>query len=80
MWNGSYEYYYDNRQLEEKGNYKNGEREGPWVGYYRNGTVNRYWTGYLQKCKEDFRLNTFKIHLLLFFNNLDSKNPLPYPI
>jgi hypothetical protein len=33
--------YYDNGQLDTKGNYKNGLRDGVWETYYWNGTLER---------------------------------------
>ena len=37
--------YYDNGQLSHKGNYKNSNKEGAWVGYNEDGTVNKEDTG-----------------------------------
>ena len=37
--NGVVEHYYDNGQLEEKGNYMNGKKEGVWKIYYDNGKL-----------------------------------------
>jgi antitoxin component YwqK of YwqJK toxin-antitoxin module len=37
--------YYDNSQLSHKGNYKNSNKEGAWVGYLKDGTVFKDWTG-----------------------------------
>jgi antitoxin component YwqK of YwqJK toxin-antitoxin module len=31
--------YYDNGQLSFKETYKDGKKEGPWVGYYKNGQL-----------------------------------------
>jgi antitoxin component YwqK of YwqJK toxin-antitoxin module len=31
--------YYDSGQLEWKGTYKDGEKEGPWVRYHKNGQL-----------------------------------------
>jgi antitoxin component YwqK of YwqJK toxin-antitoxin module len=33
--------YYDNGQLSHKGNYKNSNKEGAWVGYNEDGTVDK---------------------------------------
>ena len=33
-WNGSFESYYTDGQLKEKVEYKDGKRDGPWVGYF----------------------------------------------
>ena len=48
-WKGSYnktgqktgwwESYYEDGQLDEKGNFKDGKQEGPWIGYYDNGQL-----------------------------------------
>ena len=36
---GPFEAYYDNGQLEEKGIYKDGQRDGPYEFYYDNGQL-----------------------------------------
>ena len=42
---GHFESYWDNGQLESKGNMNNGEEEGRWVEYKRDGFVNKQRTG-----------------------------------
>ena len=37
-------YYYDG-QLMEKGHYKDGKKDGPWVSYHADGTVDEKDTG-----------------------------------
>ena len=37
--------YYDNGQLSHKGNYKNSNKEGAWVGYNEDGTAWKEYTG-----------------------------------
>ena len=51
MREGPWVTYYDNGQLETKGNYKNGKWDGPWIGYRRSGRL--YWKGdYKNELKE----------------------------
>ena len=52
MKDGLIEEFYDNGQLERKGNYKDRKREGPWEWYYENGQLeerenykNGIWNG-----------------------------------
>jgi membrane associated rhomboid family serine protease/antitoxin component YwqK of YwqJK toxin-antitoxin module len=35
---GTYKKYYDNGVLQEQGDYRNGKREGLWLGFHQNGT------------------------------------------
>lgn len=35
---GTYKKFYDNGVLQEQGDYRNGKREGLWIGQHRNGT------------------------------------------
>ena len=32
-------FYHENGQLDFKGNYKNGKKEGAWVAYHKNGQL-----------------------------------------
>ena len=41
MKDGLIEEFYDNGQLERKGNYKDRKREGPWEWYYENGQLSQ---------------------------------------
>ena len=36
---GKYEEYYENGQLREKGNYKDGNKDGLWIRFYKNGNI-----------------------------------------
>jgi antitoxin component YwqK of YwqJK toxin-antitoxin module len=36
---GAWVYYFNNGQLDKKGNYKNGKSEGAWVEYFFNGQL-----------------------------------------
>jgi len=31
--------------LGDEGDYKDGKKDGPWVGYIYDGTVDKEWTG-----------------------------------
>ena len=42
---GVWVYYYDNGQLDFKGNYKNGKKEGAWVAYDKYGAPWAMFTG-----------------------------------
>jgi len=42
---GTWASYHDNGQLNFKGTYKEGERDGPWVGCTKGGTVWEFMTG-----------------------------------
>ena len=37
--------YYENGQLVEKGDYKDGKKEGPWVYYDGDGTKDNEYSG-----------------------------------
>ena len=36
---GPFETYYENGQLDERGNYKDGKEDGVWEKYYENGEL-----------------------------------------
>ena len=44
-WDGAWVVYWSNGQLFEKGNYKNGVRDGARVYYHEDGTVDKEYTG-----------------------------------
>ncbi|MGL1885890.1 MAG: TonB family protein [Reichenbachiella sp.] len=44
--NGHFEWYYENGQLKEKGQYSKNMKTGPWDGYYKNGQQKEKGTYY----------------------------------
>ena len=54
MRNGEWVTYWDNGQLEMKGNFENGKREGFWSYFNQDKTINHIFTG---TYKNDARVN-----------------------
>ena len=51
-------YYHKSGKLDNQGTYRNGKREGHWVGYYDNGTPNKFLTATYRNGLDDrFRTN-----------------------
>ena len=38
---GYYRKYHPNKSYKSEGNYKDGDRDGPWVHYYENGQIRK---------------------------------------
>ena len=45
--------YHHNGQVRTQGTYKDGEEDGPWVGYHKDGTMNERYTGTYKDGKKD---------------------------
>ena len=64
-------YYYQNKQVEMTGAYKNGKREGYWVSYYDNG--NKWSEGYYKNGMSDGKRTTYfdsgKVRYIGYYRN-----------
>ena len=65
---------YVNGQLQEKGHFKDGKRDGLVEVFNEDGTVDKKYTGTYKDRKKIKQ--TPVTHFLLYFNNLNSTNPI----